>query len=166
MEQVLLIHGNVKYTITLDPGVWIFDDRKEDLKTVFDSKPKVETTDKKDEPPGISKYWAREIMEGEVFPPTLETEKQFEKEKLLNGDYCMRLSHFLKNAQINEDAKQFIVETKNGDVPMTISQGENLILLFAKDGTPLKNDGPVHCYYGDGSNKDHPIKDVKGFRIE
>jgi hypothetical protein len=35
MENILIIAGNVKYTITLDPGVWIFDDRRVDLTTYF-----------------------------------------------------------------------------------------------------------------------------------
>lgn len=166
MEQVLLIHGNVKYTITLDPSVWIFDDRKEELETVFDSQKVEENLENNDEQAGISKYWAREILEGAVSPPTLETEKKFEKEKLLNGNYCMRLSHFLKNAEINEDAKELVIETKNGDVRLPIDKGEHLILFFAKNGRPLKEDGPVHCYFGDGSNKDEPITHVKGFRIE
>ena len=35
MENIILLSGKVKYSITLDPTVWIFDDRKVDLSTYF-----------------------------------------------------------------------------------------------------------------------------------
>ena len=33
-----------------------------------------------------------------------------------------------------------------------------MILCFSNNGKPLKEDGPVHVYFGDGSNKQNPIK--------
>lgn len=36
MSDIIQIKGNVKFPITLDPGVWIFDDRRIDLNTYFD----------------------------------------------------------------------------------------------------------------------------------
>ena len=36
MEKIVHIKGKVKFPITLDPSVWIFDDRKFDLDTYFD----------------------------------------------------------------------------------------------------------------------------------
>ena len=41
MESIIPIKGKVKYKLTLDPSVWIFDDRRIDLKTYF-TKPKEE----------------------------------------------------------------------------------------------------------------------------
>ena len=38
MENIILVNGKVKFSITLDPSVWIFDDRKLDLTTFFDEK--------------------------------------------------------------------------------------------------------------------------------
>ena len=35
MEIIIPIKGAVTYQLTLDPTVWIFDDRKLDLKTYF-----------------------------------------------------------------------------------------------------------------------------------
>ena len=35
METIITIKGNVKHTITLDPTVWIFDDRRVDLDIFF-----------------------------------------------------------------------------------------------------------------------------------
>ncbi|MDN8677450.1 peptidyl-prolyl cis-trans isomerase, partial [Staphylococcus aureus] len=31
MSDIIMLTGKVNFTITLDPGVWIFDDRKVDL---------------------------------------------------------------------------------------------------------------------------------------
>ena len=35
LEFIIPIKGAVKFTITLDPTVWIFDDRKIDLDDIF-----------------------------------------------------------------------------------------------------------------------------------
>ncbi|NSL50737.1 peptidyl-prolyl cis-trans isomerase [Calidifontibacillus erzurumensis] len=35
MENIVLIQGNVKFRLTIDPSVWIFDDRKFDLGQYF-----------------------------------------------------------------------------------------------------------------------------------
>ena len=37
---------------------------------------------------------------------------------------------------------------------------------FSKDGKMLKEDGPVHLYFADGSNRDNPLKNVRAFRLE
>ena len=38
MENIILVNGKVKFSITLDPSVWIFDERKLELTTFFDEK--------------------------------------------------------------------------------------------------------------------------------
>ena len=35
LETVIPIKGNVRHAITMDPGIWIFDDRRIDLETFF-----------------------------------------------------------------------------------------------------------------------------------
>ena len=40
MENIVDIKGKVKYKITLDPSVWIFDDRKADLDSFFEQQTK------------------------------------------------------------------------------------------------------------------------------
>lgn len=49
MGNIIQIKGSVKYSITLDPSVWIFDDRKIDLNTYFE----LASEDKPDE---LSQY--------------------------------------------------------------------------------------------------------------
>lgn len=165
MENIILLTGKVKYTITLDPSVWIFDDRRKDLETIFHDK-----EEKKDEleeyKKSVSKHWDREIMEGAIYPPTLKTEKKYEKEKMITGTFCMPLKPFLNNAQVLKDAQHLIIETLDGEVEIPLVTAEEMLLGFSKEGKPLKEDGPVHAYYGDGSNADNPIKNVKAFRVE
>ena len=86
MESIISIRGKVKYTITLDPGVWIFDDRKVDLTTYFYEEQQASNT-LEEYTKSISRHWDREITEGSVYPPTLKTETKFQKEKLLNGTF-------------------------------------------------------------------------------
>ncbi|MDQ0231311.1 peptidyl-prolyl cis-trans isomerase [Metabacillus malikii] len=160
MESIINIKGNVVYPITLDPGVWIFDDRKVDLKTYF-QKENVETDELAEYTKSVSKHWEREIMEGAVFPPTLKTEKIYEKQKVLTGTFGIPLKPFLTNAHINDDAKSVTFVTKDEHFTISIEDAYHVILGFSIDGKPLREDGPVHIYFGDGSNVNSPIKHLK-----
>ncbi|KON89240.1 hypothetical protein AF332_22135 [Sporosarcina globispora] len=164
MENIVAFKGNVKYQITLDPGVWIFDDRRVDLTTFFIQE-KIGNNELEEYTKAVSKHWDREIMEGAVFPPTLKTEKKFEKEKVLTGTFGIPFKPFLMNAEPRENAEFVVIESEDGQTRLTLSQAEELILGFSIDGKPLKEDGPVHVYFGDGSNQNSPIKNVKAFRV-
>ncbi|MCA1029922.1 peptidyl-prolyl cis-trans isomerase [Bacillus timonensis] len=165
MESIVTIEGNVQFTITLDPGVWIFDDRKVDLTTYFD-----ELKTKEDElseyTKEISAHWDREIREGAVYPPTLKTERKFQKEKILTGSFGIPLLDFVQNAKPNNDVKTLIIQTKDEQHSFPFNVANTAILGFSSNGKPLNEDGPVHFYLGDGSNKDAPIKNVKKIIIE
>lgn len=154
----------MKFPITLDPGVWIFDDRRLDLTTYFrqekEAPDELEAYTKE-----ISKHWDREIIEGAIFPPTLQSEKKFEKEKILTGTFGILLKPFLLNAEPNHDAKQLVIKSTNGDVEVPLEIAYKMILGFSENGKPLKTDGPVHCYYGDGSNQQNPIKNISAFTV-
>ena len=80
MKGIIPIKGNVDFQITLDPGVWIFDDRKLEIESLFDH-----LHSKEDEleqyTKSISSHWDREIMEGAVYPPTLKSEKKYHPER-------------------------------------------------------------------------------------
>jgi hypothetical protein len=165
MESIILITGNVKYTITLDPTVWIFDDRRIDLNTYFISEQ--ETNDNLEEyTKSISKHWDREIREGAVSPPTIKSEKIYEKEKLLTGTFGIPFNDFLYNALPNNSATNVKIETKDDIIQVPIEKCFTAILGFSNLGKPLKEDGPVHFYFGDGSNKDNPIKNITKFIVE
>ncbi|WP_102262065.1 hypothetical protein [Mesobacillus jeotgali] len=166
METIIPIKGKVKYKITLDPGVWIFDDRKVDLNTYF-SEDKERGDALEEYTKSISKHWDREIMEGAVHPPTLKTEVKFEKEKVLTGTFGIPFKPFLVNAEPEQTAENVVIEYgENDQVSLSLEEASRLILGFSKNGKPLKEDGPLHVYYEDGSNKDNPIKNVTGFTVE
>ncbi|PLR84070.1 hypothetical protein CVD25_12875 [Bacillus canaveralius] len=164
MDNIIFIKGKVKYPITLDPGVWIFDDRRLDLKTYFNQVNQA-VDELENYTKSISKHWDREIMEGAVYPPTLKSEKKFEKEKVLTGTFGMPLLPFIHNAEPETTVKTLIVESTDGEVALPIEQGKELILCFSKNGKPLRQDGPVYAFFGDGSNRDKPLKNIKGFRL-
>lgn len=166
MESIIPIKGNVRYGITMDPSIWIFDDRRIDLETFFTSG-HVEVDELEEYKRSMGKHWSREIMEGATFPPTLETEKQFEENKVITGTYGIYLSHFLKNAEPNEDAQTLYIETSSGDEhSVPVEKADELILKFCNDGKPLKEDGPVHVIFKDGSNADNPIRNVTAIKIK
>ncbi|PGT78132.1 MULTISPECIES: hypothetical protein [Bacillaceae] len=160
MNSIIIIKGKVNYQVTLDPGVWIFDDRKVDLTTYFhteqESKDELEEYTK-----AVSKHWEREIREGAIYPPTLKTERTYEKEKILNGTFGIPFKPFLQNAETQDDAKEVQFITKDQKYIVSLGDASEMILGFSKKGKPLKEDGPIHVYYGDGSNVDSPIKHVK-----
>jgi hypothetical protein len=165
MENIILFSGKVKYPITLDPGVWIFDDRRIDLTTYFDEE--IKAKDELEEyTKDISKHWDREIMEGAIFPPTLKTEKKYEKEKVLTGTFGIPFKPFLKNAEPDENATTLSIVCEDQEIQLNLAEAENLILGFSENGKPLGEDGPAYVYYGDGSNRDNPIKRVKSFKVE
>ena len=165
MESIIPITGKVNFQITLDPSVWIFDDRKVDFNTYF--KPQRETADELEEyTKSVSKHWDREIMEGAIFPPTLKSEKKFEKQKLIEGSFGISLKPFLLNAGIHEEAKTAVIQHKEGETELPLAEAFDLFLLFSKEGKPLTIDGPVHAYYADGSNQNDPIKGITSIIIK
>jgi hypothetical protein len=168
MNDIILITGNVKFTITLDPGVWIFDDRKIDLHTYFlnpSHGQQHEQQEEEEEIKKLSAFWDREIQEGAVSPPTLKTEKRFLKEKIITGTSAMPLAPFLRNAEPLPDAKELTIVTEHDEITISLQQAYEAILGFSKDGKPLREDGPVHFYFGDGSNRETPITHVRRFVV-
>ncbi len=164
MDSIIMIKGNVAFPITLDPSVWIFDDRKVDL-TVYFEEIKVEMNELEEYTKAVSKHWDKEIKEG-AQTPSEKTNKRFEKEKILNGTFGIPFLPFLKNAEPLPDAKYAVFITENGEVKMSIEEASSIILGFSKNGKPLIDEGPVTLYYGDGSNKENPIVKTSEIIIE
>lgn len=165
MNSIILLKGKVDYQITLDPGVWIFDDRKIDLTTYFQQEQE-EQNDLEEYTKAISKHWEREIREGAIFPPTLKTERKYEKQKVLTGTFGIPFKPFLLNAEIQDDATEVKFITEDEEITIPLSKANNVIFGFSKEGKPLKEDGPIHVYYGDGSNVENPIIKVKEIIVQ
>lgn len=165
MNDIIPIKGAVTYTLTLDPTVWIFDDRKLDLTTYFTSKPAENDEEKylRD----VGAHWSREIMEGAVFPPTLKTERKFDRKGMMTGTFGMEIKPFLNNASIKEEATEVVFESSNNEEHVfSIEEAKTLILKFSQEGKPLSEDGPVHILFADGSNINNPIKNVIAIRVQ
>lgn len=166
METIIPIKGAVTYKITIDPTVWIFDDRRLDLKTYFDRKLEEDSEDMK-YLLSMGKHWSREIMEGATFPPTLKTERKFDRQGMKTGTFGMEIKHFLKNAEIQDSATRVVFECENGiEHAFSIDEAKTIIFKFSQDGKPLLEDGPVHLLFADGSNVDNPIKNIRAIRVE
>lgn len=164
MDSIILIKGNIAFPITLDPGVWIFDDRKVDLTVYFDENKK-ERNELEEYTKAVSKHWDQEIREGAKLPENKKN-KRTEKERILNGTFGIPFLPFLKNAEPAEAAEYAVFKTGQGDVRMSLEEASALILGFSKNGKPLTDEGPVTLYYGDGSNRDNPITNIKEIIIE
>lgn len=165
MDNILMISGKVKFTITLDPATWIFDDRRIDLTTYFTNKAEKTDTDA-EYTKAASKHWDREIMEGAIFPPTLKTEKKFEKEKMITGTFGIPFKPFLQNSEPENEDATFVIHTKNEDYELPLKEAYEMIVKFSENGKPLTADGPVHIYFGDGSNQQNPLKNVQKFTVK
>lgn len=166
--MIIQLTGKVNYPLTLDPGVWIFDDRKVEWDNAFEH-----NTDKlfseqnsDDDLKKTQERWSREVYQQKLDPPINKSISRFERNKILEGTYVMPLKPFLENAEIHEDAAAAVLTSSEGDQEITISQLHDGYFLFAREGKPLKEDGPVYFYFGDGSNKDTPIKGVNKITIK
>ncbi|WP_214483201.1 peptidyl-prolyl cis-trans isomerase [Bacillus sp. SM2101] len=164
MTSIVMIEGNVAYNITLDPAVWIFDDRRINLKSFFSSNKEEDKSE--GNVTNVSKQWEREISEGAISPPTLQTEKKFEKEKVLTGSFGILLKHFLENAQPLQNATALDIVTHTETITISLSQAADAILAFSNNGEPLKDNGPIHIYFADGSNKESPITHIRKFIVK
>lgn len=161
--MIIPITGNVQYNITMDPTVWIFDDRKIVLEEAFDKNNNQLSED--DHLENVAKRWNSDISPHSK-PPVNRSISRLEGKKILTQSYVMPIRDFIEHAEINSDAKKAIIGTKNGDVTISIEDLQQSYLLFAIDGKPLKDDGPAHIIYKDGSNKDNPIKAVQKITIK
>nr|WP_289039028.1 hypothetical protein [uncultured Allobacillus sp.] len=146
--MIVQLKGNVQFPITLDPTVWIFDDRKIKLEEAF-SPDKEENAPEKD-----TEHQQR------VRPPVNRSVSRFEGKKVLENSYVMPIKPFLETSSPNEGATSAILHTDQGEVEISLDKLKDSLLIFAIDGKPPKEDGPVHLLFGDGTNQYAPFKGI------
>ena len=162
--MIVQLTGNVNYNITLDPTVWIFDDRKILLEEIFDES--VEKTENaEDELKKAAERFNKEVYRASVKPPVNKSITKFEREKILKNSYVMPLQEFLLHAEIKSDSKNATLTTINGPVNISLHELQDCYLSFAVKGKPVTEDGPVHLFFKDGSNKDNPITGIQKITI-
>lgn len=161
--MIIQLKGKVTYPITLDASVWIFDDRKVIFEEAFIAR---EEEEKEDKAKKAAQLFDQELyFKTKIKPPVNKTLNRYEKEQALTHSFVMPISDFINNAEVEDDATKAILKTNSDDVVITIDQLINAYILFAVDGQPVKEDGPVHLFFGDGSNKTDPITGVKEITI-
>src|SRR5699024_150889 len=128
---------------------------------------KTDSDDEDDQPAKTAELFNQEIyFQKKIKPPVNKSLNRYEREQALKHSYVMPLEHFIKNAEINESAERVILKTDGDDNVISKEQLESSYLLFAFNGKPLKDDGPVQLYFGDGSNQHDPIKGIKEIIID
>lgn len=160
MNDTIQISGRVKFPIMLDPGVWIFDDRKLDLTTYFDEE-QTEVDELEQYTKEVSAHWSREIQEGAAYPPTLKTEKKFEKQKIMNGTFGIAAKPFIENAEPEEGAEYVTFVTAKERHTFPIDEAKKMIFWFSRDGKPFREDGPAYLVDPSGSNRENPIRQLR-----
>jgi hypothetical protein len=162
--MIIQLSGKVTYPITLDPTVWIFDDRKIMLEEAF--------IDRVQEPEEDPLKKSAELFNQEIYsqkqikPPVNKSLNRYEKEQALIHSFVMPIRDFIETAEMRQDAKHARLKTDDEDIIITTSQLLSAYFLFAINGKVIKDDGPVHVYFGDGSNQAHPFKGIKQIIIE
>src|SRR5699024_8559161 len=163
--MIIQLKGQVEFPIKLDPPVGIFEVRKVLLEDVF--KERVEKTEvnqaKKQEELLNKKTNSKKIIKN----PVNKSLNREEREKALKQSFVMPIKDFLDTAKIDATATAArLLIPGDDDCVITIDQLYNASLLFAIDGKPIRENGPVHLFFGDGSNQDSPIKGIKQIVIE
>ncbi|WP_226578384.1 hypothetical protein [Halobacillus litoralis] len=159
--MIVQIAGNVKFPITLDPTVWIFDDRKMTFSEVFEGETSDQSTEEDDELKRQSMRFDREVYQQKINPPVNKSINRYEKKRLVKGTFLMPLKPFLHTSEPNRDVEKATLVTEHGEQVIDADALAESLLLFAKDGKPLREEGPVHLYFQDGSNRSEPIKGIK-----
>ncbi|KHD84300.1 peptidyl-prolyl cis-trans isomerase [Bacillus ginsengihumi] len=163
--MIIPVKGKVKFPITLDIGTWLFDDHKIDLDTYFEQDHSETNTDE-EYLKKTGQFFDREIKEGAITQPPPKPNTHSKRQHMKTGSFGIKIDRFIRNAEPLDDAKDIVFETVNGDIRFPLTKLAELILAFSHKGKPLKDDGPLHILFDDGSNRENPIKFVSGLRIE
>ncbi|QQK76773.1 peptidyl-prolyl cis-trans isomerase [Salicibibacter cibarius] len=151
---IVPISGNVKHRITIDPTVWIFDNRKIDLETFFQETPSAEETMEEERADFGPRRWQTNQI-------------RTKKEALIEGSYGMKFEPFINNAEPTPSATTLVAVTSSGEeITASLADGKTWIAGFSSEGMALKEDGPIHIYFADGSNWHSPITNVVELRVE
>lgn len=159
--MIIQLAGKVKFPITLDSSVWIFDDRKVIFTDAFSKNNQTEQDQKEADANKYNEMYSLEVYQQKIKPPVNQNLTRVEKEEILTNTYVMPIKPFIKNAEVESDASFAVVHTDQGDIDVPVEEFINSLFLFAVEGKPVQEKGPVHLYFADGSNMDTPIKGFK-----
>ncbi|UOQ43171.1 hypothetical protein MUN89_14665 [Halobacillus salinarum] len=158
--MIVQIKGNVKYPITLDPTIWIFDDRKRTYDEVFNKAEAQKQAEEENELKRKSLRFDREVYQQKLNPPVNKSINRYEKERILKDTFLMPLKPFIHTSEPDSKVEKVYLETDEGQLELQTDDLAQALLLFSREGKPIKERGPVHLYFEDGSNKHDPIKGI------
>lgn len=154
--MIIPIKGNVKFPITLDPSVWIFDDRRIKFDEVFSDM--LDTREEQEHTFSSEERFNREVVQATNDNKPIPRK---DADEILKSTYVIPFKPFFENAGANEEATSATIVQADGiEITLDLEELANSYFLFSFEGKPLKEDGPVHIYFSDGTNKDDPIKGV------
>ena len=67
-----------------------------------------------------SAHWSREIIEGSTDPPTLQTEKKYERTKVLTSTYGVEMKPFIQTLSHYQKLQKLMIETTEGEHTISI----------------------------------------------
>lgn len=161
--MIVQLKGNVQFPLTLDPSVWIFDDRKIILDEAFQEQAE---TNIEDDLRKKAEIFEEIYLSKNNKPPVQKTVAKHRKEDVLKHSYVIPLKDFVLNAEPNENVERVILHRKKDTIIISYEQLVNAYALFAIDGKPLVEDGPIYIIFGDGSNQAEPIKNIQSIEIK
>ena len=140
--MIVCLKGKVNYDITLDPSVWIFDNRKQALESFLSN-----GVEQMDSDPHMSNPLSKS-RPSTCRPNVSKTES-----------YVMPLNPFLERAEPIDQAKSAQLFMMDGTpiAVLPLIELQNSVLLFSINGRQIKEDGPIHLYTEPGAP---PIKSI------
>lgn len=138
--MIFPLDGAVRHPLTIDPTVWIFDDRKRN----------VEELDREVENDAeayyakMGKAWDDGLTQGSRIDHNKPMSRA-DKDSALRDSFAMPFSPFLSNAEPLDHATHV---SFYGDTTLTIpiTAADEIYLQFSQDGKVL-SDGPVYVLY-------------------
>lgn len=142
VPMIFPLDGAVRHALTIDPTVWIFDDRKRNIEELD------HPTESDDNAyyAKMGKAWDDGLTEGTRVDHNKPMTRA-DKDAALRDSFAMPFAPFLQNAEPIETATHVRFY---GDSVLTLPMDEarSVYLQFSKDGKVLP-DGPVYALYND-----------------
>ncbi|TDQ42277.1 hypothetical protein [Aureibacillus halotolerans] len=142
--EIVLIRGNVKFPITLDPSVWIFDKAKIDLDEFF-------------------AIGEAAITKSDARSDQRMTKK--ERDEVLEKSFAMAIAPYIERSEPDTEAKSIRIHHSEHVTDVPFEKGISMVAAFSNHGKPLRDDGPVHLYFADRTNQQDPFRNVTTIEV-
>lgn len=152
---IITITGKVQYPITLDPSVWIFDDRKIPIEAFGK---KVQKTRNNMQPHEI---WEQDHYQQKIKPPIKHSVEKMAGRHKVDGTFLMPIADFIERAAPLESAVAAELHSGNSRIRISLEELAGGYMLFAQDGKQLKDEGPVHFFSKSDRELRSPVKAVQ-----